>query len=51
MLRSIKSFDLKGQTILMRLDLNVPINDHKIEDNFEMMCLPTIKYCLRRAYQ
>ena len=35
MIRSIKSFDLKGQTILMRLDLNVPINDEKIEDDFD----------------
>jgi len=50
MLRSIKSFDLKGQTILMRLDLNVPINDHKIEDDFRIRsCLPTIKYCLEEG--
>ena len=47
MIRSIKSFDLKGQTILMRLDLNVPINDDKIEDDFRIRsCLPTINYCL-----
>ena len=50
MLRSIKSFDLKGQTILMRLDLNVPINDHKIEDDFRIRSsLPTIKYCLEEG--
>ncbi len=50
MLRSIKSFDLKGQTILMRLDLNVPITDHKIEDDFRIRsCLPTIKYCLEEG--
>ena len=50
MLRSIKSFDLKRQTILMRLDLNVPINDHKIEDDFRIRsCLPTIKYCLEEG--
>ena len=47
MIRSLKSFDLKGQTILMRLDLNVPINDDKIEDDFRIRsCLPTINYCL-----
>ncbi len=47
MIRSIKSFDLKGQTILMRLDLNVPIHDEKIEDDFRIRsCLPTINFCL-----
>ena len=50
MIRSIKSFDLKGQTILMRLDLNVPINDDKIEDDFRIRsCLPTINYCLEEG--
>ena len=50
MLRSVKSFDLKGQTILMRLDLNVPINNGKIEDNFRLRsCLPTINYCLEQG--
>tara|TARA_B100002051_G_scaffold172785_1_gene163435 strand:- start:947 stop:2134 length:1188 start_codon:yes stop_codon:yes gene_type:complete len=50
MIRSIKSFDLKGQTILMRLDLNVPINDNKIEDDFRIRsCLPTINYCLKEG--
>ena len=47
MIRSIKSFDLKGQTILMRLDLNVPLNDEKIEDNYRIRsCIPTINFCL-----
>tara|TARA_Y100001970_G_scaffold95255_1_gene120025 strand:- start:1751 stop:2938 length:1188 start_codon:yes stop_codon:yes gene_type:complete len=47
MIRSVKSFDLKGQTILMRLDLNVPIHDDKIEDDFRIRsCLPTLNYCL-----
>ena len=47
MIRSIKSFDLKGQTILMRLDLNVPMHDEKIEDDFRIRsCLPTINFCL-----
>ena len=50
MIRSIKSFDLKGQTILMRLDLNVPMNDDKIEDDFRIRSsLPTIKYCLEEG--
>ena len=50
MLRSIKSFDIKGQTILMRLDLNVPIHDDKIEDDFRIRSsLPTINYCLKEG--
>ncbi len=47
MIRSIKSFDLRGQTILMRLDLNVPMHEQKIEDDFRIRsCLPTINFCL-----
>ena len=47
MIRSIKSFDLRGQTILMRLDFNVPIKNDKIEDDFRIRsCVPTINYCL-----
>ncbi len=47
MIRSIKSFDLKGQTILMRLDLNVPLHNEKIQDDFRIRsCIPTINYCL-----
>ena len=30
MLRTLKSFDIKGQTLLIRLDLNVPIHDEVI---------------------
>ena len=47
MLRTLKSFDIKGQTILIRLDLNVPIFDEIIQDDFRIRsCLPTINYCL-----
>ena len=47
MIRSIKSFDLRGQTVLMRLDLNVPLHEEKIEDDFRIRsCIPTINYCL-----
>ena len=47
MLRPIKSFDIKGQTVLIRLDLNVPILDDNIQDDFRIRaCLPTINYCL-----
>ena len=47
MLRPIKSFDIKGQTVLIRLDLNVPILDDIIQDDFRIRaCLPTLNYCL-----
>ena len=47
MLRPIKSFDIKGQTVLIRLDLNVPISNDLIQDDFRIRaCLPTINYCL-----
>ena len=50
MLRTIKSFDIKGQTILIRLDLNVPIYDEIIQDDFRIKaCLPTISYCLEEG--
>ena len=50
MLRTLKSFDIKGQTILIRLDLNVPIQDEVIQDDFRIKsCLPTINYCLEEG--
>ena len=50
MLRTLKSFDIKGQTILIRLDLNVPIHDEVIQDDFRIRsCIPTINYCLEQG--
>ena len=50
MLRTLKSFDIKGQTILIRLDLNVPIHEEVIQDDFRIKsCLPTINYCLEEG--
>ena len=50
MLRPLKSFDIKGQTILVRLDLNVPIINGIIQDDFRIKaCLPTINYCLKEG--
>ena len=50
MLRTLKSFDIKGQTILIRLDLNVPIHNEVIQDDFRIRsCLPTINYCLEEG--
>jgi 3-phosphoglycerate kinase len=50
MIRSVKSFDLRGQTILMRLDLNVPLSGEIIQDDFRIKAsLPTISYCLNEG--
>ena len=50
MLRPLKSFDIKGQTILIRLDLNVPIINGIIQDYFRIKaCIPTISYCLKEG--
>ena len=50
MLRPLKSFDIKGQTILVRLDLNVPIINGIIQDDFRIKaCLPTINHCLKEG--
>ena len=50
MFRTLKSFDIKGQTILIRLDLNVPIHEEVIQDDFRIKsCLPTINYCLEEG--
>ena len=50
MLRPIKSFDIKGQIVLIRLDLNVPILDDVIQDDFRIRaCLPTLNYCLNEG--
>ena len=50
MLRFLKSFDIKRQTILIRLDLNVPIINGIIQDDFRIKaCVPTINYCLKEG--
>jgi len=47
MIRSLDSFDIRGQRVLIRLDLNVPILNGTIKDDFRIReSIPTIKYCL-----
>lgn len=45
--KTIKDIDLKGKTILLRADYNVPMENGKITSNFRIkQSLPTIKYLI-----
>jgi len=47
MIKTLKTFDLKNKTILLRVDYNVPIENEKVVDDFRIrQTLPTIKFCL-----
>lgn len=44
-IKSIRDFDLKGKTVFLRLDLNVPLKDKRVEDDYRIQeALPTIQY-------
>ena len=47
MIRTLKSFDIKGKNILLRVDFNVPMNGTSVSNNFRIKtALPTINSCI-----
>lgn len=45
--QTIRDIDLKGKTVFLRADYNVPIQDGKITDDYRIKkSLPTVKYLL-----
>lgn len=45
--QTIRDIDLKGKTVLLRADYNVPVKDGKITDDYRIQqSLPTVKYLL-----
>ena len=48
-MKNIKKFDLKGKTVIIRCDLNVPIKDGVITNDFRIQkSLETIKYAISK---
>ncbi len=46
--QTIRDIDLKGKTVLLRADYNVPVSDGKITDDYRIkQSLPTIEYLLK----
>lgn len=50
-IKTVRDFELKGKTVFLRLDLNVPMDAAgKITDETRISAaLPTIKYCLEKG--
>lgn len=46
--RTIKDVNLRGKTVLLRADYNVPVKDGKITDDYRIQqSLPTVEYLLK----
>jgi 3-phosphoglycerate kinase len=46
--QTIRDIDLKGKTVLLRADYNVPLKDGKITDDYRIkQSLPTVEYLLK----
>lgn len=49
-IRTIEDFDLQGQRVFLRLDLNVPMKDGQITDDSRIRgALPTLRYALEHG--
>jgi len=47
--RTIKDYDLRGKTVLLRADYNVPLENGRISDDYRIeKSLPTVKYLLEQ---
>ena len=50
MIRTLKSFDIRGKNILLRVDFNVPMQGFRVSNNFRLKAaLPTINNCIEEG--